>query len=153
MRRHDVRLKAFDYRSPGIYLVTLVTTGRERCLAAVRDAAVSLTPFGNVVTKHLGLLPGWRPQVIVIDHIIMPDHVHILLRFVEEIPAGLGGVVGCLKAGITREVNVIRGTPADPFWQPNYWERVVRSETELRGYQRYFADNPRRWAVKYGSSP
>ena len=150
MRRHEIRLKHHDYRVKGIYLVTLVTTGRQRCLSIVRGESVSLTPLGEVVRTHLGLLPGWRPQVTVVDHVVMPDHVHILLRFTEAVPAGLGGVVGCLKGGITREINAIRGTPAAAFWQPNYWERVVRSARELTGYRRYFAENPRRWTVKYG---
>lgn len=152
MRRHDIRLKHFDYRSPGIYLVTLVTTGRERSLATVDDHGAHLLPDGEVVQRHLELLPSWRPHLSVVDHVVMPDHLHALLRFTDYVPAGLGAVVGCLKAGITREINLIRGTPAARYWQPNYWERVVRSESELAGFRRYFAENPRRWLVKYGTS-
>ena len=150
MRRHDIRLKHFDYRSPGIYLVTAVTERRVRCLARVSADGVALSPFGEVVQRHCGLLPTWRPQVKVVDITVMPDHVHLLLHFVDDVPAGLGAVVGCLKAGITREVNVLRGTPGETFWQQNYWERRVRTEHQLAGFRRYFRENPERWLKKYG---
>ena len=150
MRRHDIRLKQFDYRSSGIYLVTLVTARRERCLARVSEDGVAMCPFGEVVQRHCALLPTWRPQVRIIDNVVMPDHAHLLFHFVDDVPAGLGAVVGCFKAGITREINVLRGTPGATFWQHNYWERIVRTEHELAGFRRYFKENPQRWLVKYG---
>ncbi len=150
MRRHDIRLKSFDYRSPGIYLATLVTDLREKCLGRVVGDEVILSPLGEVVQRHLELLPTWRSQVEVVDRAVMPDHVHVLLRFNEPVAAGLGGVIGCLKGGITREINLLRRTDGAAFWQLNYWERVVRSEDELQRIRRYFENNPRRWALKYG---
>jgi|SRR5688572_17098316 putative transposase len=151
MRRHDIRLKHFDYRSPGIYLVTMVTERRSRCLAKVASSGVTLLGLGEVVERHLALLPTWRPQVEIVDRVVMPDHIHLLVRFRDTVPAGLGGVIGCLKAGITREVNSLRGTPGALFWQHNYWERVVRSEREVHALRRYFEENPLRWIRKYGS--
>ena len=151
MRRHDVRLKHFDYRSTGVYLVTVVTDRRSRCLAKVSAEGVALSPFGEIVQRHCALLPSWRPQVKVVDFVVMPDHVHLLLRFVDDVPAGLGAVIGCWKAGVTREVNGARGTPRGVFWQQNYWERVVRTERELVGYRWYFRQNPERWLRKYGA--
>ena len=111
---------------------------------------MALLPFGEVVHRHCGLLPRWRPQVEVVDRVVMPDHVHLLLRFIDHVPAGLGAVIGCWKAGITREINAQRGTPGQAFWQQNYWERVVRTERELSGFRRYFRENPERWLRKYG---
>src|SRR5688572_2303185 len=125
MRRRDIRLQHLDYRSPGIYLVTVVTARRARCLARVSAEGAHLSPFGEIVLRHCELLPSWRPQVKVVDYVVMPDHVHVLLEFLDQVSAGLGSVVGCWKAGITREVNAVRGTPGEPLWQHNYWERVV----------------------------
>lgn len=150
MLRNDIRLKAFDYRSPGIYLVTLVTDRRARSLATISRDGVSLLPWGRVVEHHLALLPAWRPNVEILGHIVMPDHVHVILQFCEEIGAGLGGVVNCLKGGITREINLLRRTDGAVFWQRNYWERVLRSEADLERCRHYLTDNPRRWREKYG---
>ncbi|HEX7918363.1 MAG TPA: hypothetical protein VF454_03120, partial [Gemmatimonadales bacterium] len=76
MRRPDVRLKHFDYRSPGTYLVTTVTDHRVRCLAHVTHGGRILSQFGVVVERHCDNLSGWRPQVQVVDRVVMPDHVH-----------------------------------------------------------------------------
>ena len=152
MHRHEIRLKHHDYRSSGVYLVTTVTDHRVRCLAQVTGVGTVLSSFGEVVERHCDHLAGWRPQVEVIDRVVMPDHVHLLLRFHDEVPVGLGAVVGCWKAGITREINLLRGTPGQAFWQQNYWERVVRTERELSGLRGYFRENPERWLRKYGPS-
>jgi REP element-mobilizing transposase RayT len=149
MIRHEIRMKQHDYRLPGVYLVTTVTDHRARCLARVSVDGAALSPFGEIVRRHCERLPEWRPQVEVVDYVVMPDHVHLLLRFDGDVRAGLGAVVGCWKAGITREVNVLRGTPGAAFWQQNYWERIVRTDQELAGFRRYFRENPRRWLMKH----
>jgi putative transposase len=33
------------------------------------------------------------------------------------------------------------------FWQRNYYEHVIRSETELHAIRRYIRENPLRWAL------
>ena len=127
MRRPAIRLSHFDYRSEGMYLVTLVTVQREPLFGAVEPAGVKLSEAGVIAAENLRLLPIRRPAVRVVESVIMPDHIHLILSFTEPVPAGLGGVVGCLKGGITRDVNLIRRTDGAAVWQQNYWERVVRS--------------------------
>jgi len=150
MRRREIRLKSFDYRSPGIYLVTLVTDFRARILSRITDRGIVLTRFGMVTAHHIEDLPFLRPQVAVIDDAIMPDHVHLLIHQRFPVPGGLGAVIRSLKAGIAREINILRGTMGAPVWQRNYWERVVRTDAELAHYRRYLEENPRRWFLRYG---
>jgi hypothetical protein len=75
----------------------------------------------------------------------------LILSFVEPVASGLGGVVGCLKGGITRDINLLRRTDGAAVWQQNYWERVIRSERELESLEQYLSENPRRWLLKHGS--
>ncbi|AVP96213.1 hypothetical protein C7S18_02950 [Ahniella affigens] len=35
----------------------------------------------------------------------------------------------------------------DRLWQPNYYERVVRDDTELRDIREYVANNPLQWSL------
>ena len=150
MRRRNIRLPEHDYRSPGIYLITLVTDFRARILSRITDRGICLTPFGMITAHHIEDLPLLRPQISVIDDAIMPDHVHLLLNLHRPVPNGLGSVVRSLKAGIAREINIFRGTEGAPVWQRNYWERIVRSGGELARYRRYLEENPRRWFLKHG---
>jgi putative transposase len=39
----------------------------------------------------------------------------------------------------------MRGTPGQPFWQRNYYERVIRGEAELGRARRYIETNPAQW--------
>ena len=150
MRRNNVRLKTFDYRSPGIYLITLVTDFRARILSHITERGICLSRFGMVTAHHIEDLPFHRPQVSVIDDAIMPDHVHLLIHQRLPVPGGLGGVIRSLKAGIAREINILRGTEGAPVWQRNYWERIIRSDADLARYRRYLEENPRRWFIQNG---
>ncbi len=39
----------------------------------------------------------------------------------------------------------MQATPGARFWQRNYNERIVRSETEFAAVYNYILDNPRNW--------
>ena len=58
----------------------------------------------------------------------------------------LGAIVRSYKSAVTKQVNQLRGTPGGRFWQRNYWEHVVRSETALKRIREYIENNPARWA-------
>jgi hypothetical protein len=46
-----------------------------------------------------------------------------------------------------RRINRVRQTPGVPVWQRNYYELVIRNETELERIRAYIAANPTRWAL------
>jgi len=41
-----------------------------------------------------------------------------------------------------------RGWPAFPgkLWQRNYWEHIIRNETEFNHIREYIQNNPKKWA-------
>lgn len=66
-------------------------------------------------------------------------------------PVTLGDVIQWFKSATTRDygIGVERlGWPPYPgrFWQRNYYERIVRSESELAAIREYIAGNPAKWA-------
>lgn len=54
--------------------------------------------------------------------------------------------VGGYKSAVPREINALRNTPGTPVWQRNYYEHVIRDETDLTRVRRYIEENPLRWA-------
>ncbi len=62
------------------------------------------------------------------------------------LPGSLAAIVRSFKSITTKRVNRIRATPGAPFWQRNYYERVVRDEDELNRIRQYVRDNPAKWA-------
>ena len=60
-------------------------------------------------------------------------------------PRSLGAVVAGFKSASTRRINEWRRTPGEKVWLRNYWERVIRDDTERWHIQEYIRSNPARW--------
>jgi len=59
----------------------------------------------------------------------------------------LGAIVGAFKSTTTRWVNGIRRTPGAPLWQRNYYEHVIRNESEWARIRQYIQSNPTQWEI------
>ncbi|MCL4290566.1 MAG: transposase [Thermoleophilia bacterium] len=107
-----------------------------------------------------GELPRHVQGVSLDAFALMPNHVHgiVFLADAGDVGAGhdraghdpplhLGTAIGLFKSASAREINRLRGTPGRPVWQRGYFDRVVRSEAELRALREYVAENPLRWAL------
>jgi putative transposase len=57
----------------------------------------------------------------------------------------LGGLVGAFKTVSTQRINATRGLPGQVVWQRNYYEHIVRNDSELFRIRQYIAENPVRW--------
>ena len=91
-KRKQIRLPEYDYSSTGAYFVTICTHEKRRILSDVTvgathespAAGVQLTAAGNVVLQVLQSLPHRFPELQIDHYVIMPNHVHLLLRITEE---------------------------------------------------------------------
>jgi REP element-mobilizing transposase RayT len=61
-------------------------------------------------------------------------------------PGSLGAIIRSYKSAVAKEINQSRGTPAEPVWQRNYYERIIRNEREFNAFREYIINNPARWA-------
>jgi REP element-mobilizing transposase RayT len=92
-----------DYREPFIYLVTVTVADRKQILCKVEGSVeqpkVVLTEVGKAVKREIFAIEKRYPQVRVIFNVIMPDHVHIILRVLEQLPEHLplGNIVAAWK--------------------------------------------------------
>ena len=58
----------------------------------------------------------------------------------------LATVVRSFKAAVTRELRISGIHGDEPVWQPNYYDRVVRDDAELKpDSSKYIAANPLAW--------
>lgn len=92
-----------DYRSPHIYLITVTVVDRMPVLSAVsgtvEQTKVELSEVGKAVKREIFAIEKRHPQVKVLFNIIMPDHVHIILHVLEQLPEKmpLGNIVAAWK--------------------------------------------------------
>lgn len=97
------RCQLHDYREPCIYLLTETVEGRKPLLGQVigdvQVAKVVLTELGMAVRYEINMLPKHYPETQVLQYIVMPDHVHLILRVKERLPEALplGNIIAAWK--------------------------------------------------------
>ena len=154
-KRKHPRLKSYDYSQNGAYFVTLCTKNRMPILGAVRQAGmlsdedqlgmeqVRLTQIGEICRRYLEYIPSVYCGVYLDAYVIMPDHVHLLLRMDHAADSGGQGsgrpTVQRILHGYKRLTAREAGTP---LWQASFYEHVVRNETELAEILQYIRGNP-----------
>lgn len=159
--RRSIRLKGWDYRSPGYYFVTICTHERENLFedeTFVEVAANALLYLPKQKYAQHSRLDMW---------VVMPNHIHLILEFMkwpdgvlerktavshsnsilQNAPAGsLGAILGRYKSDVTRRINQLRQMTETAVWQRGYYERIIRDEQELNAVRQYIENNPARWA-------
>lgn len=58
----------------------------------------------------------------------------------------LSKLIGRFKMQSAKEINLIRGTMGEPFWQSRFHDRVIRNEHQLANVRKYIFNNPVKWA-------
>lgn len=165
--RRSIRLRQYDYRSLGAYFVTVCTHQHMPLFGEISNKEMRLTGFDTLVVEEWERTAEMRPHVTLDAFVVMPNHFHAVVLFedaslsveggdrersrtggstpLQQAPSPLGSVIGGFKRSVTKQVNVLRGTPGIPLWQRNYYEHVVRSEASLEAIREYVATNPARW--------
>ena len=155
-KRKQLRLPDYDYSSPGTYFVTICTQNRRCILSDIAVGAdalggpiLNLHTAGRISEKYI-LSTSRIPGVQVDKYVIMPNHIHLILRISENDAATVRGPPpaaapnnpaggGALKMLLNPERGV-------NIWQRSYHEHVIRGEKDYLEIWEYIDTNPARWA-------
>lgn len=152
-KRKHPRLKEYDYGQDGAYFVTFCTKNRKCLLSRIAvgpDAfigpSVILTDAGKLVERYiLGVEPAY-PGIVVERYVIMPNHVHILLR-IEQAGRGPMGASGPTVGTVVRGIKGLTTRAVGcPIWQSSFHDHVIRDENDFLSRWSYIEANPARWA-------
>ncbi|CAG1014573.1 hypothetical protein ANAEL_05017 [Anaerolineales bacterium] len=164
--RHSIRLKGYDYTQAGAYFVTIVTWQRECLFGEIVDGEMVLNEIGGIVREEWERTAFVRHNVELGEYVIMPNHIHGILVFVDDVvgatrrvaptrttptkttlqSGSLGAVMAQFKSIVTKRINGLQNVTGRPVWQRNYYERIIRNESEMDRITRYIESNPLRWA-------
>lgn len=125
------------------------------CWAAIPDHAptVSLDVFVvmpnhvhgiiviDVTTVKSHSLPPIRAQHAAPLPLLPPGSPSLRI---EVVPGSLGAIVRSYKAAVTRQIKA-QDRPDGPIWQRNYYEHVVRDQSDLDRIHAYIDANPACW--------
>jgi putative transposase len=107
-----------------IYFVTICVANRHSVLANKR----ALDAFNAAIAK----LHNWRVPAAM----LMPDHLHVIVAPTQDREAKLGNFSGGLKRWMRQELR------ASWNWQPECFDRLLRSYESLHDKWLYVQENP-----------
>lgn len=159
--RKQNRIPHYDYAAPGAYFITICAQNR-RCIFGkmtvntvgdgfpVPTNLVVLKNVGKVAQDYILQIPKKYPNVCVDQYVVMPNHIHLLLRIREESGTGnpsptMGDVIGWYKYQVTKQVNLKNNTPGQKIFQRSYHDHVIRGEKDYQMIWQYIDTNPARW--------
>jgi len=149
--------------------VTICTKNRMFLFGTIVDEKMILNEFGELTKNEWLMTSKVRLNVDIDKFAIMPNHLHgiLLLRDLDGVGAhcnvplpdtpqteqfgkstanSIPTIIKLFKATVTKQINELRGTPGEPVWQRNYFERVIRHEAELNRIRDYIIYNALKWA-------
>ncbi len=74
-----------------------------------------------------------------------PPRPAVIRNFGHYNRRSISVVVGSYKSAVARRVHAAEGKLDDPVWHRNYFEHVVRDQTDLDRIRQYILTNPTRW--------
>ena len=163
-KRKSLRLKEYDYASHGAYFVTICTDQRRPIFWSSTNLHVGadsirpqthlpLSRYGRIVEQALLAIPAHYPAVTVDNYVIMPTHIHAILRITTIDEDGrliaaptLSTVIGQMKRWGSKQIG-------HPIWQKSFYDHVIRNEKEYLDTWAYIDENPAKWAEDALFSP
>jgi putative transposase len=133
-RRRSIRLKDFDYTSPGVvYHITIGTPQKQSFFTkpSINQQII------YALKKSTDL---YRYQLIA--YCLMPDHLHILAQAGEH-PKDLREFVRGFKSYCSVATRVATKNKLDnKLWQRGFYEHILRKEENVAETAEYILNNP-----------
>ena len=154
-QRKPNRIPEYDYSQEGAYFVTFCTEDRKPILSTiVGDVFPVPKPLVLIADEYIRKIPEKYPPVSVDRYVIMPDHIHILLRIYTN-PNGtgnpsptLGNIIGWYKYQVTKQVNAQYNMAGERLFQRSYYDHVIRNQRDYDEIWQYIENNPRKWVMQ-----
>lgn len=144
-RRRPRRLPWHDYREAGTYFISITVKHRTPALGVLTNGTVECSPLGNLVHRCWHEIETIRPWILVEDFIVMPDHLHGLLRIWRGEIESVSTAVQYFKWATTKRAGEL-GLWSGPLWQRGFWDRVLADSKSIEIVRRYIEQNPQQAA-------
>ncbi len=161
--RKKLRRDKYDYGGDGVYFVTICTQNRVNYFGEIisksftsidefdpmkSDYHISMYPsiilsqIWKIVDLQIKFTQSIRPNMMIYDYVIMPNHIHILFAVSENVIYSnqtLWSVIWNLKASVTKLCNqqnlyICR--------QRSYHDIIIRWQADFDNIRSYILSNP-----------
>jgi REP element-mobilizing transposase RayT len=134
-------------------------------LGEIADSAMILSPAGEIVHREWNKSFDIRKELSCDVFVIMPNHIHAILRIAGNAPGGvqtpgrasvhgraslrspqsISSFVAGFKSTATKQINELQNTPGVAVWQTRFYDHIIRDDDEYRRTADYIINNPREW--------
>jgi putative transposase len=172
--RRSIRLKGYDYSSPGAYFITICTHQRECLFGEIVDSEMQLNSVGLYIQSYWQRL-SLNFEIELDAFVVMPNHIHGIIWLGGNIgrgeafgpkirkqhkdlcpnasplqphgtqPGSIGAIIQNFKSITTQRINRISRSNNNKIWQRNYYEHIIRTENSLQYIRQYIHHNPLSW--------
>ncbi len=160
-KRKGLRLRNYDYDTPGAYFVTFCTNGKRKILSNIVGAIhespeLELTKYGEIVEMLINRCSA-QLDVAIDSYVIMPNHIHLMFiipdnertRAIRESPLRgrsiISKAVGYIKMNASKEIKSEFGETE--LWQRGFHDHIIRSRADYEEISKYISENPLRWQL------
>lgn len=156
-KRKALRLPDFDYSSNGAYFVTICTQNRKCILSNIvgeglAPPEIKLSAYGQIAEEEVSAIEQRYPSIKVVKHIIMPNHIHMLILIDNTGGASpsptVSDVVRAFKSITTRKCRT-----GSKLFQRSFHDHVIRGQEDYLKIWEYIDGNAAKWADDRYYSP
>jgi len=140
--------KNYHYDRAGVAMLTLKSLPNVRLCNITQDE-FTLTLQGCLVQQELLGIPNYYPQIKIGQYQIMPDHLHVLVHVVRDLPPDvtLQRVIRGFKLGVNRECAKAAGGNRIRVFEKGMYDSLVFDREHLTREAAYIRDNVRRYRL------
>ena len=153
--RKTIRLKQYDYDSPGYYFITICTQNKSKILGRIVGTGlpdgpqVQLTTCGKIVHTQLEEMSRFYEDIVLEKYVVMPNHIHLLLHIPGDMPlkemsdpsnSRVSRFVGTFKRFSNRKAG-------RNIWQGRSHDHIIRGKADYEKIWMYIETNPLRWEM------
>ncbi len=152
-RSDTLRNPKHDYTRTCWYMITINTFGHKHYFGTLAETdnrpSLLTTKIGDYAKQCWEDIPKHYPQVLLDDFVLMPDHIHGLLKFTPSsdlLPnhfgvqsRNLGSAIRAFKSTVKRYANQ---NEIEFLWQSGYHDRIIHTEEVLYHCKNYIQQNP-----------
>ena len=150
--RKQIRIKNYDYSTPGAYFITVCTANREKIFwngvgaDSIRPEKLPLSSSGKIAEQAVLQIASHYENIVVDKYCIMPDHIHLILRIESNISGRIisaptiSTVVGSMKRWVSKQIG-------KPIWQKSFYEHGIRNQQDYDEIWTYIDNNPLKYAL------
>ena len=155
--RKQQRLQEYDYRSPGIYFVTITLDNKKFVFGKIIDEKMYLNKYGKILNECWRDLPNHYMNIELDKYVIMSDHFHGIIQIIDRIYVrngfkpfrtgnkihGLPEIIRAFKTFSSRKINDLQSKKSFK-WHKSFNDRIIRKNGyELERFRNYIINNPK----------